>query len=530
MTVLLEGEPVGGFEAENKQAAKLINDAGGQVYFTAGYPRRYRFQHAKYAIIDGRVALVGSENFSRNGMPSTAKPEGMVGYRGVYLITDAPGVVRALEELFREDVNPVRPDLASCQTMPELCTPPPIHHVYLPLVLKSCPEGSCPPPEVKLPYTIKFPEPLQAEGIFHFTLSSAPENALRQSDGLFGILNRAGAGDTILSQQLYEYPQWGDGPNLHLQALVDAARRGARVRILLDDFFYRELNSQTVSYLNQIAREEGLDLQAKLASPMGMGIHNKMVLARVGGRGYVWIGSMNGSEVSFKVNREIGLLVESDQAYDYLASLFWTDWAAPYGRFELYLPLLFRDFRYPSDLLISEVLYDAPGADEGNEWVEIFNPTGGTINLAGYKLGDAQERGVREGMYRFPDGASIGPGEVRVIAWTASGFYALYGRWPDFEIADTEPGVPDMIPYTAWSSGPWGLRNLGDEILLLGPADNAVDVVVYGDGSFPGVKAHPGVSKAGSSLERYPANVDTDDCARDFREASTPSPGALPAP
>ncbi|MCS7287412.1 MAG: lamin tail domain-containing protein [Anaerolineae bacterium] len=528
VTILLEGEPVGGLAPENKQAAKLIHDAGGQVYFMVGSPRRYRFHHAKYIIIDGRVALLGSENLSERGMPSQIKPEGLVGYRGAYLITDAPSVVRALEEIFAVDADPSRPNLASCQTRPYLCTPPPVYSVYLPLIIKSCPEDSCSPTEMKIPYSIKFPEPLETEGTFRFTFSTAPENALRQSDGLFGLLNKAGEGDVILSQQLYEYMQWGDGPNLRLQALVNAARRGAKVRILLDEFFYREPNSQTINYLQQVAHQEGLDLEAKLASPMGMGIHNKMVLARIGGKGYVWIGSINGSEVSFKVNREVGLLVESHQAYEYLASLFWTDWAAPYGRFDLHIPLVLRDFRYPADLLISEVLYDAPGEDEGKEWVEIYNPTGQNINLSGYKLGDAQGRGLREGMYRFPDGSFMGPREVRVIAWTASGFYSLHGRLPDFEIEDTNPNVPNMIPYTSWSTGPWGLRNLGDEVVLLGPADSPVDVAVYGDGSFPGVKAHPGVSKAGRSLERFPPDMDTDDCARDFREASTPSPGHLP--
>jgi len=528
VTVLLEGEPVGGIAPESKQAIKLINEAGGQVYFMAGSLRRYRFHHAKYGIIDGHIALLGSENFSARGMPPQAKPEGMVGYRGVYLITDAPGVVRALEEIFKADADPSRPDIVTCQTRPDLCTPPPTFFVYLPLIIKSCPEDSCPPPEAKPPYSIKFPAPLETEGLFHFTLSTAPENSLRQIDGLFGLLGKAGPGDTILSQQLYEYTQWGDGPNLRLQALINAARRGAKVRILLDDFFYREPNSQTINYLHQVAREEGLDLEAKLASPMGMGVHNKMVLARIGGKGYIWIGSINGSEVSFKVNREVGLLVESDQAYEFLSSLFWTDWAAPYGRFDLYMPLILRDFRYPTDLLISEVLYDAPGEDEGKEWVEIYNPTGEIINLSGYKLGDAQERSAKEGMYRFPDGALIGPGEVKVVAWTASGFYELYGRWPDFELVDTNPNVPDMIPYTQWSSGKWTLRNLGDEVILLGPGDTPIDAVVYGDGHFPGVKAHPGVSKAGSSLERYPPNFDTDDCARDFREALVPSPGYLP--
>ena len=527
VTVLLEGETVGGLSREGKWAAKVISDAGGKVYFMAGSPRRYRFQHAKYAIIDGRLALLGSENLSPNGMPSDPKNDGTVGHRGVYIATDAPSVVEKLKSLFWTDADPSRPDVADCTSRPDLCSPPPIYRVYLPLVMRGCPGEGCGGGE-RLTYRVKFPSPLGLEGSLYFELTTAPENALSQEGGLFKVLTRAGKDDLVLSQQLYEYLQWWDGPNVRLEAMVEAARRGASVRILLDDFYYRDQNSQVVDYINKLAREEGLDLEAKLASPMGMGVHNKMVLARIGDEHYVWIGSINGSEVSFKANREVGLLIRSKEAFDYLSSLFWTDWAAPYGVFRVYAPIVFSNFRYPSDLLISEVLYDAPGADEGKEWVEIYNPTSRAIGLGDYKLGDAQERGVREGMYRFPAGSTIGPGEVKVVAWSASGFYELYGRWPDFELLDTNPHVPDMIPYTSWSSGPWGLRNLGDEIVLLGPGDNPVDVVVYGDGGFPGVKAHPGVSKAGASLERYPPNVDTDDCARDFRVALTPTPGSLP--
>ena len=36
--------------------------------------------------------------------------------------------------------------------------------------------------------------------------------------------------------------------------------------------------------------------------------------------------------------------------------------------------------------VISEVLYDTPGDDNGKEWVELFNGTGADIDLSGYSL------------------------------------------------------------------------------------------------------------------------------------------------
>ncbi len=38
------------------------------------------------------------------------------------------------------------------------------------------------------------------------------------------------------------------------------------------------------------------------------------------------MGSLNGGEVSAKLNREMALLVGSDATYVYLADVFWYDW------------------------------------------------------------------------------------------------------------------------------------------------------------------------------------------------------------
>jgi hypothetical protein len=83
---------------------------------------------------------------------------------------------------------------------------------------------------------------------------------------------------------------------------------------------------RTVEYLRALAALEGLDLDARRANPTGEGIHNKMVLAQIGGQGWVVAGSLNGGEVSAKLNREMSLMVASNEAYAYLADVFWYDW------------------------------------------------------------------------------------------------------------------------------------------------------------------------------------------------------------
>ena len=108
-------------------------------------------------------------------------------------------------------------------------------------------------------------------------------------------------------------------PNPRLQAYIAAARRGAKVRVLLDAYFDSQdlasprSNLRTVEYLTAVAQAEGLDLQARLGNPTSQGIHNKMVLAQIGDQGWAIAGSLNGGEVSAKLNREMALLVGSDR-------------------------------------------------------------------------------------------------------------------------------------------------------------------------------------------------------------------------
>ena len=521
--LLLESGPAGGAADAQRWICRRVRDAGGQVWFMGSgqTPARYRFQHSKFVVVDGRMALVGSENFNPTAMPSDDKSNGTAGRRGVLLATDAPAVVERLRAIFQADLDPAHHgDLLTCAERPDLCS------------------GLPPLPEPDYTsYTVAFEGPLEIEGEMEFEVVQAPENSLHAGSGLLGLVGRAGAGDTVLVSQFYEHVAWGPAgatpetdPNPRLEAYLDAARRGARVRILLNSHVfgdYQNENVATVAFLQAAARREGLDLEARLGNPTLLGLHNKLVLVHAGGRGTVHAGSLNGSEVSSKVNREVALQVGSDAAYEYLRALFEHDWATV--RFPAYLPLVTSNHEPPSPadhLLVSEVYY---AVSKEREWVEIVNPTPAAIDLSVYKLGDAENREAYEGMMRFPAGASIAPHGVRVVAASAAAFRQAYGRAPDFEFYPTDPAVPDMLPHPAWGTGGWQLANAGDQVLLLDGLDRPVDVVAFGSASFPGVVAHPGVSLSGHSLERYPPLFDTGDCSADFRDWPFPNPGQLPA-
>ena len=131
------------------------------------------------------------------------------------------------------------------------------------------------------------------------------------------------------------------------------------------------------------------------------------------------------------------------------------------------------------------------------------------------------------GLYRFPAGATLVAEGVIVLAHQADDVAFT----PDYELLvdphRDDPAVPNLVPAGAWDGFGLALGNEGDEVLLLDAAQTPVDVVVWGDGTYPGVVPHPGGLDQGHSLERRPPREDSNDCSRDFFDRYPPTPGEL---
>jgi phosphatidylserine/phosphatidylglycerophosphate/cardiolipin synthase-like enzyme len=330
--LLLEGSPPGGISDFQKWCVQQIVVAGGEVRYAApladapkGYRTRYRYTHAKYGLIDNWLALNGSENFGYDSMPITPTlPLG--GRRGYYLITDASPVVAGLRQIFAADWAPDRFfDLRPYVADDPKYGGPPADFMFEALPAYAVAEAP-------------FRSATTVTGSGRFSVISAPENALRADAGLFALIQRAGAGDEILLEQLYENKHWGDStsnpiadPNPRLEALIAAARRGAKVRLLLDSFFddpqALRSNRATVEYVRAVAAAGTLDLEARLGNPTLGGIHAKIVLLRLGGETWTAIGSLNGGEVSHKLNREVMTLTDLALIHTRATEVFFWDWA-----------------------------------------------------------------------------------------------------------------------------------------------------------------------------------------------------------
>jgi phosphatidylserine/phosphatidylglycerophosphate/cardiolipin synthase-like enzyme len=541
VTLLLEGDPVAMAKTDPRWyqemwACQKLHDTGhGTCWFMINAPEervfdRYSYLHAKYVLIDRSQVLITSQNLTARGMPDDDRSNGTYGSRGVILLTDSPAVVARVAQIFDLDLEPLHhADLLAWSPTRTDYGPPPIG--FTPVV--SVTDTTT--------YTVVFTEPWTGHGAFPIELFSAPEAALRQSDALFGLLAQVGAGDELYVEALDERAAWGDDPvtdpSLRMEAFIAVARRGATVRLLLNggqfdtDFLDHAVNKAAIDYANSIAHQEGLDLVAALGDPTQYGIHNKMVLVWLAGSGgYVHLGSLNGSETASKTNRELAFQIESDDLYHYLKRVFIWDW---YRSRPLYLPLVTRQMRTPEPPVpypvISEVLYNPSGAADSSEWVELFNPTGQTLDLSGWLLGDVGPAGeYGSGLYAFPEGTVLPAGATLLIARQAQDVVTFV---PDLEflidVWRDEAAVPNMVPAGSWDGFGFALGNTGDEMLLLDRSAQLVDGLVYGVGAYPGIIPHPGVEGSGHSLERRPAIYDSDDCSRDFFDRYPPDPGAV---
>lgn len=88
----------------------------------------------------------------------------------------------------------------------------------------------------------------------------------------------------------------------------------------------------------------------------------------------------------------------------------------------LALPMLAISNIAAADLLITEVLYDAPNNDSTEEFVELYNPGCNAVSLSGYSLSD------NAGTFNLS--GSIPGGGYAVIARSSSGFNNLFGQSP----------------------------------------------------------------------------------------------------
>jgi hypothetical protein len=158
--------------------------------------------------------------------------------------------------------------------------------------------------------------------------------------------------------------------------------------------------------------------------------------------------------------------------------------------------------------LLNEVMYDPTGSDSGtNEWVELCNPGGVAIDLAGYEV--------------WRQGSSASK-----VATITSGTLPPYG----YVLVGGSAGSPLAALTDTLYNG--GSNSYG--VVLKAPGGSTVDAMFYDTGGNGGLRDEGNnvpTSFAvdvgeGHSLARWPDCADTNASATDWRDYPTTSPGA----
>ncbi len=326
--ILQEGDPVGGMSEKAREIQDRLSDGMRRAkqsnhYYEmtkqAGGPRRFRWDHAKYIVIDGASLVIGSENYSPSGNPLS----GTKGNRGWEVWIDQSEVSRFFTSLFRKDSAPSNEDLVDLLSNSFALQAFDLWNLLAVLPNK---EGS----GLELDSRRGFPASYDASDIYAIT---SPETSL---SGLEKLLDEA---TSSIDLELMTFDShWGD-PNKRsplYSAVVAAAQRGVAVRVLLNDekVFIRternfvSKNQQTVKLLNDLAVRENIHLSARIANVKAMKvnyIHNKGALVD---QDKTLISSINWNENSVERNRETAVILVSEAIHSYYLNLFEKDWSA----------------------------------------------------------------------------------------------------------------------------------------------------------------------------------------------------------
>ena len=296
--VLLEGGPVGGITAGEQYIVGILSGAGVGVYqmtTTEEAHAKYRFNHAKYLVIDDDSVLVTSENFKESGFP----PAGYAGNRGWGVVLRDPELAAYFSTVYAHDRG-------GGDVVP----------------LSGGGEPKPGPPAST--YRVEFAPRVFTGAEVTPVLSPDTSDLVRE------LIERAAL--TVDIEQAYIRNWTGNMQNPYITAAINASRRGVVVRVLLDSSWFNineeEDNDEMAAYLNRIAKTEQIPLEARVAALEEMGvesIHNKGVI--VDGE-WVLVSSINWNEHSPSFNREAGVIIGHPGVGQYYTAVFEDDWDA----------------------------------------------------------------------------------------------------------------------------------------------------------------------------------------------------------
>ena len=285
--VLAEGFPLGTDLSKEISLLRSLQDSGGEVRFinSTGFgDDRYNYLHNKYAVIDGSVTVMTSENWTSGNL-------GEYGNRGWGAVIRSGGFAAYMERVFENDFSSEWGDVSG----------------LLALYPNSNPCRDLPAVEI---------------GHSETFLCSATVTPVLSPDNSFAMMERfmGGAGERLYAEQMDLGSDLavvsGDSP---VAWMASAAERGVDTKFILDSS--QSDSSKHVSYTELISSATAVQAVSKDGSEKYSLIHNKGVIAD----DRVWLGSVNWTSSSFLCNRETAVIIDSPEAAGFFAACFLED-------------------------------------------------------------------------------------------------------------------------------------------------------------------------------------------------------------
>lgn len=354
VTILQEGQPVGNITSNSKKAQVKILQAmqshSGNHYFLMAKQtekkRRFRFDHAKYIVIDESNLLIGSENYTDSGHP----PLGVIGNRGWEVLLGEDVIVREYLKLFNNDINVKFGDIKEINDEKSVLKFDLSAILLKNFIFQNTPGVEMAGTENKTQISHSRIAEVSSVGLSSFeeVEAKSAQSIISPATSLSGLTELLGSAKSTLDIQMMTFSLTWDTPASQsplFQSVVQAARRGVRVRVLLNDerafdpgvSLENTKNFKTVSMFNSLAKSEKLPIEGRIANVKAMGvgyIHNKGALID---QDKTLISSINWNLNSVTNNREAAVVITSERVHGHYLEIFERDWESSQDRAR-YLP------------------------------------------------------------------------------------------------------------------------------------------------------------------------------------------------
>ena len=273
-------------------AWELENAGITVMQFTTSSSSPYQYIHSKIAVVDSTHVWVSSGNWKSSSLPSDG-----IGNRDWGVIVNSTDLATIVMERMAFDEDPSQLHVEdTTYSMPD--------------------SGSYSPPVNYTPGNVvsSVTGPVSGE------LLTCPDDCMQ---GLADFINSAES-EILLSLQYFEMDwYWGWGENPLLDSLESAAERGVSIRLVINQHYVNE-NPGIRQAVNELNDWNG-DVEAILMSENETvtKLHNKGVI--IDGES-VLVSSINWGDNSILRNREMGLILHSQQVTQPYMDSFWEDW------------------------------------------------------------------------------------------------------------------------------------------------------------------------------------------------------------